>query len=141
MSTTVTYKGETLTTVDNATVTLETAGKYCEDDFTLTDVSGGGVEMITVTIYDDVGVMGGNFKEQNATLEQNIDYDLGRVWWVLTTPKNSLFVVHSQIANASTTTTTGTYTSFCQPQQARVQGYVIFAYNLGETDGTITFGI
>lgn len=42
MSTTVTYKGETLTTVDNATVTLETAGKYCEDDFTLTDVSGGG---------------------------------------------------------------------------------------------------
>ena len=42
MSTTVTYKGATLTTVDNATVTLETAGKYCEDDFTLTDVSGGG---------------------------------------------------------------------------------------------------
>lgn len=42
MSTTVTYKGATLATVDNATVTLETAGKYCEDDFTLTDVSGGG---------------------------------------------------------------------------------------------------
>lgn len=42
MSTTVTYKGATLTTVDNDTVTLETAGKYCEDDFTLTDVSGGG---------------------------------------------------------------------------------------------------
>lgn len=42
MSTTVTYKGATLTTVDNATVTLNTAGKYCEDDFTLTDVSGGG---------------------------------------------------------------------------------------------------
>lgn len=42
MSTTVTYKGATLTTVDNDTVTLDTAGKYCEDDFTLTDVSGGG---------------------------------------------------------------------------------------------------
>ena len=54
MSTTVTYKGETLTTVDNATVTLETAGKYCEDDFTLTDVSGGGggggVQTANVTI-------------------------------------------------------------------------------------------
>lgn len=52
MSTTVTYKGETLTTVDNATVTLNTAGKYCEDDFTLTDVSGGGggVQTANVTI-------------------------------------------------------------------------------------------
>lgn len=54
MSTTVTYKGETLTTVDNATVTLNTAGKYCEDDFTLTDVSGGGVAMGSVTVeYND----------------------------------------------------------------------------------------
>ena len=42
MATTVTYKGETLTTVDNATKKLLTAGKYCEDDFTLVDVSGGG---------------------------------------------------------------------------------------------------
>lgn len=51
MSTTVTYKGATLATVDNATVTLETAGKYCEDDFTLTDVSGGGgVQTANVTI-------------------------------------------------------------------------------------------
>ncbi len=53
MSTTVTYKGATLTTVDNATVTLETAGKYCEDDFTLTDVSGGGggaAKTVTVTL-------------------------------------------------------------------------------------------
>lgn len=55
MSTTVTYKGATLATVDNATVTLETAGKYCEDDFTLTDVSGGGgVQTANVTIrYND----------------------------------------------------------------------------------------
>lgn len=55
MSTTVTYKGATLATVDNDTVTLETAGKYCEDDFTLTDVSGGGgVQTANVTIaYND----------------------------------------------------------------------------------------
>lgn len=42
MSTTVTYKGATLTTVSNDTAVLETAGKYLEDDLTLVDVSGGG---------------------------------------------------------------------------------------------------
>ena len=42
MSTIVTYKGNTLATVENATKTLLTAGKYCEDNFTLTDVSGSG---------------------------------------------------------------------------------------------------
>lgn len=41
MSTTVTYKGETLTTVDNQTRTLLTSGKYLEDDLTLVDVSRG----------------------------------------------------------------------------------------------------
>ncbi len=39
MSTTVTYKGDTLATVSNATKTLKTAGKYMEGDVTLTDVS------------------------------------------------------------------------------------------------------
>ena len=41
MATTVTYKGATLTTVDNNTRTLKTAGSYLEDDITLVDVSGG----------------------------------------------------------------------------------------------------
>ena len=39
MSTTVTYKGSTLTTVDNQTRTLKTAGKYMDGDVVLTDVS------------------------------------------------------------------------------------------------------
>lgn len=39
MSTTVTYKGSTLTTVNNQTRTLKTAGKYMEGDVVLTDVS------------------------------------------------------------------------------------------------------
>ena len=39
MSTTVTYKGSTLTTVNNNTKTLKTAGKYMEGDVVLTDVS------------------------------------------------------------------------------------------------------
>ena len=42
MSTTVTYKGETLTTVSNETVVLETEGTWVEDDFTLTDTTSGG---------------------------------------------------------------------------------------------------
>ena len=57
MSTTVTYKGQTLTTVENQTKTLNTAGTWVEGDFTLTDVtaSGGGDELynlINGTITD-----------------------------------------------------------------------------------------
>ena len=52
MATTVTYKGATLTTVDNQTKVLETAGKWCEDDFTLVDVSGGGTGWTTDGIAD-----------------------------------------------------------------------------------------
>ena len=59
MATTVTYKGATLTTVDNATKVLETAGTWMEDDLTLTDVSGGGgscpmVLLDTITISESV---------------------------------------------------------------------------------------
>lgn len=46
MATTVTYKGATLATVENATKTLQTAGTWVEDDFTLTDVSGGGADTL-----------------------------------------------------------------------------------------------
>ena len=39
MSTTVTYKGSTLTTAENQTRVLKTSGKYMEDDVTIVDVS------------------------------------------------------------------------------------------------------
>lgn len=39
MSATVTYKGNTLTTVNNNTKTLKTAGKYMEDDIVLVDTT------------------------------------------------------------------------------------------------------
>lgn len=42
MSATVTYKGSTLTTVDNTTKTLKTAGMYMEGDVVITDTGGGG---------------------------------------------------------------------------------------------------
>ena len=51
MSTTVTYKGSTLTTVNNQTRTLKTAGKYMEGDVILTDTSAGAatIESLNVT--------------------------------------------------------------------------------------------
>lgn len=50
MSTTVSYKGQTLATVSNDTKTLLTEGKYLEDDLTLIDVSGGGAVLGTKNI-------------------------------------------------------------------------------------------
>ena len=42
MSTTVSYKGDTIATVNNNTKVLETGGTWLEDDITLVDVTGGG---------------------------------------------------------------------------------------------------
>lgn len=50
MSTTVTYKGQTLTTVENETKTLTTGGTWMEGDLTLTDVTQGGGGGITPTV-------------------------------------------------------------------------------------------
>lgn len=50
MSTTVTYKNNTLTTVNNATKTLKTAGKYMEDDVVITDILSGGGDTYTRTV-------------------------------------------------------------------------------------------
>jgi len=53
MSATVTYKGSTLTTVDNQTRTLKTAGKYMEDDVIITDVTTGSGSAVTVIDTQD----------------------------------------------------------------------------------------
>lgn len=55
MSATVTYKGSTLTTATNQTRVLNTAGKYMEDDVTITDVStipSGSISITTNDTYD-----------------------------------------------------------------------------------------
>lgn len=49
MSTTVTYKGNTIATVSNNTKTLETEGKYLEADIILTDDSEPTISSLTVT--------------------------------------------------------------------------------------------
>ncbi len=63
MATTVTYKGSTLTSATNQTKVLKTAGKYMEDDVTITDAT-------TVINNQDKGVT-------PIELEQDITYDTG----------------------------------------------------------------
>ena len=48
MSATVTYKGNTLTTVHNTTKTLETAGTWLEDNITIVDDSTSNLQSKTV---------------------------------------------------------------------------------------------
>lgn len=60
MSATVTYKGDTLTTVHNATKTLETAGTWLEDDITIVDADVPAEHTATITHtgkYDSRGAL------------------------------------------------------------------------------------
>ena len=66
MSTTVTYKGSTLTTVDNQTRTLKTAGKYMEGDVTLTDTSP------SIVVSETLDANGGIIKTITTTDEVNL---------------------------------------------------------------------
>ena len=63
MSTTVTYKGQELTTIANTTKKLETAGTWLEDDITITDESSGG----SVLVVDTPDEHGGTIREITAT--------------------------------------------------------------------------
>lgn len=73
MSTTVTYKGQTLTTVDNQTKTLQTAGKWVEGDFTLTDVTQGG-ESYEAEFLELKNIIEGNVTEiDNSTITKWVD--------------------------------------------------------------------
>lgn len=62
MSATVSYKGNTLTTVNNQTRVLNTSGKWLEDDITIVDVtqSGGGTPAISVV--DTLDAKGGTVR-------------------------------------------------------------------------------
>lgn len=60
MSTTVTYKGQTLTTVNNQTKTLETAGTFLEDDITLADVTAAGATNVVEGTFTTGSTSGAN---------------------------------------------------------------------------------
>lgn len=59
MSTTVSYKGNTIATLDNETKTLTTSGTWLEDDIEITDESSGG----EVLIVDTPDANGGTIRE------------------------------------------------------------------------------
>jgi hypothetical protein len=69
MSTTVTYKGSTLTTATNQTRTLKTQGKYMEGDVIITDVSSSGA---AVVVTDTEDVHGGTIREITAVSLEGI---------------------------------------------------------------------
>lgn len=69
MSTTVTYKGNTLTTATNQTRTLKTQGKYMEGDVIITDVSSSGAAIV---VTDTEDVHGGTIREITAVSLEGI---------------------------------------------------------------------
>ncbi len=70
MSATVTYKGNTLTTVNNETKVLNTSGTWLEDNITITDVASGVTPAGTISIDDE-----GTYDVTNyASAEVDIDY-------------------------------------------------------------------
>lgn len=75
MSTTVTYEGSTIATVNNNTKTLQTAGKYLTDDITLVDVSQSGSAAISIT--DELDSHGGTIRHINGVdiSDSTIDTD------------------------------------------------------------------
>lgn len=127
MSTTVTYKGETLTTVNNQTRTLLTSGKYLEDNITLTDVSGGGGEMVVITVANAYGIV---------AVPDTASYELDETSnnWLVTISKHSLFVLASATPAAPTGTnvTVGTIYSSSMPPE------YYYYVKTGTTNGTVS---
>lgn len=134
MSTTVTYKGNTITTAENETRTLKTAGKYMEADVVVTDVtSGGGGEMVTISVDLSMGALNSVwYLPSNAVVET----DPNAPWLqTITTPKESM------IANGPTSLSFGINATGLTYQMVTISGrptnYFHFFY-VGTTDGTIT---
>ena len=66
MSTTVTYKGTTITTAENQTRTLATSGKWLEADIVITDVTQGGGGTPAISVVDTTDSHGGTVREITA---------------------------------------------------------------------------
>ena len=138
MSTTVTYKGNTIATVDNNTKTLETEGKYLEADVILTDVSGGGGggSTVDIRIVDQLGMINDVIYPPSATWT-GFDLVGSYVEGTLTIPTNSMFIL----------TTMGTVAFTCEQVTATkitqtgksINPFVYYVY-VGTTNGWITTG-
>lgn len=62
MSSTITYKGNTLTTVNNQTRVLNTRGTWLEDDITIVDVTSSSVSGSAISVVDTTDSKGGTVR-------------------------------------------------------------------------------
>lgn len=84
MSTTVSYKGNVLTTAENQTRTLKTAGKYLEGDITIQDITSGGGPIILGALRPDAELV------ETWTMDQYAVADLGLTIPAYTTTATTL---------------------------------------------------
>ena len=100
MSTTVTYKGSTLTTVNNQTRVLNTSGKWLEGDITLTDVTQGG---ITPTGTKQI-----NISQNGTTTEDVTNYASAQITVNVSggTPSATAHTIYFEFTDSTNTTIT-----------------------------------
>ena len=138
MSTTVTYKGSTLTTVNNQTRTLKTAGKYMEGDVILVDVSSSGGYVTQdangYIILPASGDGGGGSSTPSATHHE--------IYFEFSDNTNitiDAYYDSSFISNAITATTPTTYNNKTVTL-AELDGTAWYSYNPSETWETVWNG-
>ena len=106
MSTTVSYKGETIATVSNQTKTLTTEGKYLEDDITLTDVSSSSPTLQTKSVSYSPTT-----SQQTATVTADNGYDaLSQVNVTVAAMPSGTVTAPASISGSSASVSTGTNT-------------------------------
>ena len=152
MSATLTYKGNTLTTVNNETKVLNTSGTWLEDNITITDVASGITPAGTISIDDE-----GTYNVTNyASAEVDIDYSskVREITFVINrqdTSSSRVFSIYgtfgstldfSQGINSNTSSTiiaagesTHSYTIYCPKQRPII--VVGTAQAVGNYDVTI----
>lgn len=121
MSTTVTYKGSTLTTVNNQTRVLNTAGKWLEGDITLTDVTQGSGGMTVTDVPNSTGtgsvisgeasVLATKSITANGTYNASSDNVDGYSQVTVNVPTPSAFVPNVQIAQGVNRVNTTSYSA------------------------------
>lgn len=130
MATTVTYKGSTLTTVNNQTRTLETAGTYLEDDITLVDVSQSSPTLQSKTVSPSTS---------SQTVQPDVGYDGLSSVTVNAMPSGSATTPATSItANPSISVSSGGLITATASASKSVTPTVSAGYVSSGTAGTVT---
>lgn len=156
MSSTVTYKGNTLTTVNNATRKLLTAGKYLEDDITIEDVTSGGGSSwtkvgetweLTVENYTSTSAVSAGSKSYGSSISTK-----DKIVWVRIRDKagkragyfagSDSFIINTNKANGSTSTyaTAGRFIHRYTSSNAwgtAIGSYGVYAYSISDAGNLV----